>query len=440
MVNLENLENRVSNIEQKLNITPQKEVQIKQVPEEFNEGDWVIVHKPKDTSIHPGWPAVMDKYDDKPIKIIYISKSIMYPVIGDGHYNFSKFWCEKWYPKDGEYYTAIDSKGGVWLGIKKGDCKFVVEKGISSYCHMFPNKSFLTYLHDGDLIIAKHIRPATEEEIKILDAELLINGKKFNKETHSLEDVIKPPKYKEFDCLYIRTNCVLALVIVDFCSGNKIYYKFSYDLDFKTIDKGNDSFFLIDCCKFIEPACNSNIDLITEKLSEIGIEYNYEAKALSVKKVEPQFKRGDYITTNFSDGRRLIGILNSDKLNLGNEGFPIYAGLDAIDKLNIDDSFGFSRNDAARLSSPYEIALLDTKLSMAGKRFDKDKLEIVSIIDYKKPISGEMAIFWGIDKSDACCRIYKGFWRGRHFDSTGAAWGNAILFESSKQFKEFIKS
>ena len=87
------------------------------------------------------------------------------------------------------------------------------------------------------------------------------------------------------------------------------------------------------------------------------------------------------------------------------------------------------------------LSILDAKLAECGKRFDKEKLELVDILEHKEPIVGEMAIFWDSDYiSDAFCAIFSGMEGSSFLSQGGAEWDNAILFESVEQYKNFLKS
>ena len=130
-----------------------------------------------------------------------------------------------------------------------------------------------------------------------------------------------------------------------------------------------------------------------------------------------------------------------------------------------------------RPATPSEIALLDQKLAEQGKRFDREKCELV---DVEKPeakcedcayaiattcfchvpecrftpktqpinkpskplVIGEPAIFWDNDKSCAVMANYKGIspHQGYQFKSSDSRpYKNAIPFESVEQYKQFIK-
>ena len=60
-------------------------------------------------------------------------------------------------------------------------------------------------------------------------------------------------------------------------------------------------------------------------------------------------------------------------------------------------------------------------------------------VEYKEPIIGEMAIFWDDNRKIAYCAEYNGMTFELHYSNDGACTKNAILFESTDQFKEFIK-
>lgn len=139
-----------------------------------------------------------------------------------------------------------------------------------------------------------------------------------------------------------------------------------------------------------------------------------------------------------------------------------------------------------RPATPAEIASLDNKLAEQGKRFDKEKGEIVEIEkrncrtcfngnthiqnrDYcigctptykegaiynnwkpitqpKPPIIGELAIFWNNRKTEAIITILKAiseydqYRESKFMTIYGGHYNNAILYESPKQYKQFIKS
>ena len=93
-----------------------------------------------------------------------------------------------------------------------------------------------------------------------------------------------------------------------------------------------------------------------------------------------------------------------------------------------------------RPATPSEIALLDSKLAGQGKRFDKEKLEIVDIQKHKEPIIGEMMICWDKYRGEATCRLFSHMRGAFYIDHKGMDWNNAILFESPEQYKAFLKS
>lgn len=57
----------------------------------------------------------------------------------------------------------------------------------------------------------------------------------------------------------------------------------------------------------------------------------------------------------------------------------------------------------------------------------------------KPPIIGELAIFWDKYKKNAVCAIYADYEDELHYTSNELSYGNAILYESVEQYKNFIK-
>jgi len=148
-------------------------------------------------------------------------------------------------------------------------------------------------------------------------------------------------------------------------------------------------------------------------------------------------KRGEYATTVGKRGEKLIVIFKEWK---DSELFFHYAGITTRGDLKIGIPFGIIPSDIIRPATPAEIALLDSKLAEQGKRFDKEKLELVDIPKHKEPIIGEMAIFWDNDKCNAACKILDDDSGAFFIDNSETYWINAILFESPEQYKDFLKS
>ena len=148
-------------------------------------------------------------------------------------------------------------------------------------------------------------------------------------------------------------------------------------------------------------------------------------------------KSGEYATTVGVKGEKLIVIFREwrDKAV-----FFHYAGISTLRDLKIGIPFGLLSDDIIRPATPEEIALLDSKLAEQGKRFDKEKLELVDIPKHKEPIIGEMAIFSDGEKRYTCCRIFKKALADGYFmDNHGTQWKYAYLFESVEQYKAFLK-
>lgn len=66
--------------------------------------------------------------------------------------------------------------------------------------------------------------------------------------------------------------------------------------------------------------------------------------------------------------------------------------------------------------------------------------EKVSEPKYKKPIVGEMAIFWDTNNKKAFCATLNSVINGRYSPDGNIRFDNAILFESPEQYKEFINA
>lgn len=173
-------------------------------------------------------------------------------------------------------------------------------------------------------------------------------------------------------------------------------------------------------------------------------ELNESLKEKELEKYLPQ--RGEYIFHKWADrngsSASNIIILKS----ISDEIINAYVYFCSTSKNCVDLGLGLdgyvNRDDDVLLrpATPSEIALLDSKLAEQGNRFDKEKLELVDIPKYKKPVVGEMAIMWRSDKGKALCRIYGDYEDGRHYDSVGIWADHAILFESVEQYKAFLKS
>ena len=231
---------------------------------------------------------------------------------------------------------------------------------------------------------------------------------------------------------------------------------------------------------------------------ELEPKYNFAESTL--EKFVP--KRGEYLYCKMKSGREWLIISDGKNDFLSSEfayckqGGNTYSGYALL----------AGEKDISTIcpATTEEIALIDSKLKEKGKRFDKEKLELVDIpkfkvgdwfiphkpkvdkypywvetmdnydgrvcqissfgnldlqlliVDnfrfhpdwcekvtapkHKEPIIGEMAIMWRGDKAKALCRIYGDYEDGRHYDSVGIWHDNAILYESIEQYKEFLKS
>ena len=89
-------------------------------------------------------------------------------------------------------------------------------------------------------------------------------------------------------------------------------------------------------------------------------------------------KKGEYISVIFDFEKPIRRYVCIVKEGLGQK-FTPYAGLDAADKLIMGGTFGYFEGNIASPATPSEIALLDSKLAEQGKRFDKEKCELVDI-------------------------------------------------------------
>ena len=249
------------------------------------------------------------------------------------------------------------------------------------------------------------------------------------------------------------------------------------------------------------------LDEMNERLSKNVIEVSINAKreSLNIPSITCIFreakwmpKRGEYATIKYAfngEPQQYICIIN-DKLDKTH--YP-YAIIDTTGKLHISRGFYFDKGDVACPSNQQERQLLDDKLKESGKRFDKEKLELVDIMKepkfkkgdlvrtpdgyifevseavtntmktewlycknpkmtffgnyieesklekyepkHKEPIIGEMAIMWGESKATAFVAKYEGMNAvNYHTCNRGTALKNAILFESPEQYKAFLKS
>ena len=215
-------------------------------------------------------------------------------------------------------------------------------------------------------------------------------------------------------------------------------------------------------------------------------------------------KRGEYVTIKYNfNGETHQQYICIIKDKLDKTHYP-FAAIDTTGKLHIGRGFYFNKGDVACPSNQQERQLLDDKLKESGKRFDKEKLELVDIpkfkegdyfvlkmgrdkdglrwlssmesyidkiliIDkisengniinkevgyyfhpdwcekttapkHKEPIIGEMAIFWDTDNKKAFCATLNSMINGRYSPDGNIRFDNAILFESPEQYKAFLKS
>lgn len=100
-----------------------------------------------------------------------------------------------------------------------------------------------------------------------------------------------------------------------------------------------------------------------------------------------------------------------------------------------------SNNDDIKLirpATPEEIKLLDEKLAEQGKRFDKEKMELVGISE-QLPEIGDLAIFWDTNKRYAHIAKYTEKSLEGYIDNTEMESDNAIKFKSIEQYLNFIK-
>jgi len=206
-------------------------------------------------------------------------------------------------------------------------------------------------------------------------------------------------------------------------------------------------------------------------------ELNESLKEKELEKYLPQ--RGEYIFHKWADrngsSASNIIILKS----ISDEIINAYVYFCSTSKNCVDLGLGLdgyvNRDDDVLLrpATPSEIALLDSKLAEQGKRFDKEKLELVDIEKpkekhcdncsnypncgqehncfsyemwepkpkHKEPIIGEMAIFTDGEGCFSVCRILLRVREDGFFmDNYGSCWRYAYLFESPEQYKAFLKS
>lgn len=144
----------------------------------------------------------------------------------------------------------------------------------------------------------------------------------------------------------------------------------------------------------------TKIEKIIKQHNEMWAAFKEVNEELSEKLAEKWMpKKGEYATTVGLGGEKLIVIFKKWK---DSELFFHYAGLNTYGKLTIGTPFGFLRGDIIRPATPSEISLLDSKLAEKGKRFDKEKLELVDIPKFQvgdwfiphKPKQNKTNVFW----------------------------------------------
>lgn len=113
---------------------------------------------------------------------------------------------EKTYePKNGDYCAHTDEVGDTLVCIYKN-------KNGEGHNYHVGCKSWLSYRLDfNDWCIGEWVdRPATPEEIALLDSKLAEQGKFFNKETMQIEEVKKEPKGGDF-CIFHDGNKICSV-------------------------------------------------------------------------------------------------------------------------------------------------------------------------------------------------------------------------------------
>ena len=157
-------------------------------------------------------------------------------------------------------------------------------------------------------------------------------------------------------------------------------------------------------------------------------------------KVEEPYnpKAGDYITIEHGDGKKDVGILSA--IDMKERIYSLIVEIDNIETIHTSIIGFYQPTTVIRPSSKVEIEKLNLALEKINKRFDKEKCKLVSIPKYKKPVIGEMAIFWDTDRKLSVCKFfYMINDKGMFLDNSNMPWKNAILFESPEQYKNFLK-
>jgi len=183
------------------------------------------------------------------------------------------------------------------------------------------------------------------------------------------------------------------------------------------------------------------IEKAREATNEMFAAFDELNESLSEKPTKWSPKDGEYYAAKKSGSLIWIGIKRGKDIYFDGQDIPDYCHICSGEEgtLNIYNSeLVFVKS--VRPATPSEIALLDSKLAEQGKRFDKEKLELVDIPKHKEPIIGEMAIFWNFNKCNAHIRIFTDKREGRYIEHIGCSWNNAILYESPEQYKAFLKS
>lgn len=155
-----------------------------------------------------------------------------------------------------------------------------------------------------------------------------------------------------------------------------------------------------------------------------------------------EFKIGDYVTIETTPKKLRIGILKNT-LTIGNEGFPIFAGLGFSKDLYINSIFGVWPKNIVRKSTIEEIRQLNSALEKANKRWNAEKKCLEERFTFKDGdilSQGDVVVIHhSTDFATGGIVTYAG--TGKHHTTyeTGKGWGKIYRYKlATEEEKQFL--
>lgn len=303
---------------------------------------------------------------------------------------------------------------------KRGD--FVYEDGRIMIAKNHPNNYYaLIYpkldmkpIYNGRYAPTMYLSPlsfryATEDEKQLLIDAMGKDGKRWNAEKLTVEDITQH-KFKDGDFLHSDWGNENITIIYRNGNGdgNKLYYHVSKSnsigLSFK-----KDGFWS-DYGDF-RLATESEKKELIDALAEVGKRWNAEKKCIE-DIPNRKFKVGDKV-------------MIKDGISSKTHGYDPPCFSSKMDEfIGKELTVEGHRNGFVLLNEDYYKCF-----------FHEDWLEPCS----EEPKKGDLAICWDRDKSNAMIRFYDRKHSNWHYDTSNILWLNAIKFESKEQYEKVLR-